>query len=129
MTMLVVDWDRSEHCPQRRKANNGRLLHCCCICGRLDTWGDTWSCFCSEKELDDEAPIPKFCSRKCQKLGGPDASNVTTEMKREAKDAEWREPHIAYREATDREKYHKAASRQAIRSPGAALGPPQEGQS
>ena len=64
------------------------------------------------KELDDAVPIPKFCSWECQKRGGPNAQNVTAEMKRRAKDAEWREPEIAYRPATEREKYNDAAYEQ-----------------
>lgn len=35
----VVDTANSETDPQRRKASNGRLLHCCCICGKLDLCG------------------------------------------------------------------------------------------
>jgi hypothetical protein len=110
--MLVRDNEKSEIGLQRRKANNGRLLHCCCICGKLDTWGETWSTYCSFKEMDDCAPIPKFCSEWCQKAGGAAASNVTGEMKQRASDAEWREPEAVWREATEREKYNHAAAQQ-----------------
>lgn len=109
--MLVPDLERSEPGPQRLKADNGRLLHCCCICGELSTWGACWSSYCSIKEQDDGSPIPKFCSETCRRQGGPIAENVTDEMKRRAKDAEWREPKTAYREATDKEKYTHAAQR------------------
>jgi hypothetical protein len=33
-------------------------------------------------------------------------------MRRKAKDAEWREPNVVYREATDREKYAESAYQQ-----------------
>jgi len=106
--MLVMDLDRSERGRQRRRATNGRLMHCCCICGKVDLWGEGWSTWCSEKDLDDEIPIPKFCSPACREHGGPKARNVTEEMKRKAKDAEWREPKIVWKEATDRQKYAEA---------------------
>jgi hypothetical protein len=114
--MLVIDSERSEYGPQRRKDASGRRLHCCCICGRLDRWGDGWSCYCSIKDLEDGVPIPKFCSLKCRNRGGPDAANVTEEMKRVAKAAEWREPKIAYREASDIQKYTAAAAEQQRRT-------------
>lgn len=110
--MLVVDWERSEHGSQRRKTAGGRLLHCCCICGVLAPWGDDWSTYCSVKDLDDCAPIPKFCSTDCRARGGSAAVNVTDEMKQKAKDSEWRSPEAAYRGATGREKYNAAASEQ-----------------
>ena len=118
MSPLVIDWGKSETGPQRRRTAAGRLLHCCCICGRLDTWGLGWSCFCSERELDDEMPIPKFCSEGCREKGGPDAVYVTAAMKQAAKAAEWRAPTIRYREATDAEKYAdaRAQQRQALPS-------------
>lgn len=109
--MIVVDSERSEHGIQRRKDNYGRLLHCCCICGLLEPWNGKWRAFYSIKELDDEVPIPKFCSEECQSRGGPEARNVTDEMKRKAKEAEWREPDLVYREQTEREKYADAADR------------------
>lgn len=110
--MLVIDHERSEHGPQRRKSGNGRLLHCCCVCGRLDTWGDSWSSSYSYKDLEDSIPIPKFCSATCRDKGGADAQDITDEMKKIAKDAEWREPETAYREATSIEKYRDAAHHQ-----------------
>jgi hypothetical protein len=75
-------------------------------------WGDNWTTYCSEKNIDDSLPIPKFCSRKCRKQGGPAARLITEEMKQRARDAEWREPETAYREATGREKYDAAAYQQ-----------------
>ena len=105
--MKVVDWERTERGSQRKR-ENGKLLHCCCICGRLETWGDSWTAYYSMRELDDAVPIPKFCSEKCEKPGGIAAANVTQEMKRKAKNAEWRDPIVFYREATSREKYDAA---------------------
>lgn len=112
--MRVVDYERSEHGPQRRKTAGRfpRLLHCCCICGKVEPWGSGWTTFCSIRELDDEVPIPKFCSTKCRNKGGVDAQNVTSEMKKKAKDAEWRDPKIIYREASEKEKYAEASYRQ-----------------
>lgn len=110
--MKIADSERSERGQQRRKDAGGRLLHCCCICGRLAAWGDGWSCYCSERDLDDEVAIPKFCSEACRQRGGTDAALVTEEMKRAAKAAEWREPKLAYREATAAEKYSAAVMRQ-----------------
>jgi len=113
--MKVVDTKKSEVGWQPKKASNGRLLHCCCICGKLETWGDTWSTYCSVKDMDDVEAIPKFCSEWCQKAGGPKASNVTSEMKQRARDSEWREPVTVWREATESEKYHRAAAEQRKR--------------
>lgn len=110
--MRVVDWDKSEHGPQRKRTVGKRLLHCCCICGALETWGAGWSTYCSEKDIDDSEPIPKFCSTVCRDKGGPRARNVTQAMKQTAKDAEWREPELAYRDATSREKYNAAVDGQ-----------------
>ena len=112
--MLVYDSERSERGPQRRRSGR-HLLHCCCICGRLEPWGTTWSTYCSYKELDDEVPIPKFCSEKCRLAGGEDASLVTDAMRRNAKDAEWREPNAVFREQTEAEKYATAAYEQKRR--------------
>ena len=111
--MRVVDWDKSEKGPQRRRTNDGRLLHCCCICGKLEPWSNRWTTYCSWRELDDEEAIPKFCSFPCREQAGPEATGVTPEMKRKAKELEWREPELVWREATDREKYDEAAHNQA----------------
>lgn len=116
---LVVDWEKSERGQQRRRDARGRLLHCCCICGRMDTWRDGWSTYCSEADIDDSVPIPKFCSRPCRDQGGVAARAVTEAMKQTARDAEWREPKHAYREQTDREKYNEAAHRQNPQPPAA----------
>lgn len=113
--MKVVDDKTSEHGLQRRKMSNGRLLHCCCICGVVAPWTDGWSTYCSIREIDDGLPIPKFCSEKCRLQGGVAARDVTPEMKQRAKDAEWRPPTLAYREATDREKYRDAMHSQRAR--------------
>jgi len=108
----VHDWIKSERGPQRRRGAGNRLLHCCCICGTVSLWGKGWSVYCSIRELDDGVPVPKFCSRKCAAKGGPNASNVTAEMRQAAYDAEWREPRAVYRDATDIEKYRAAAAKQ-----------------
>lgn len=115
--MLVVDLEKSEYGRQRRRSMSGRLIHCCCICGTTDVWSRNWSVWCSIKELDDEAPVSKFCSAACRDKGGPNARNITEEMKRKAKDAEWREPKIVYREANEREKYRAAISAQQKQKP------------
>lgn len=112
---MVLDLEKSEKGPQRKKSATGRLLHCCCICGAISIWGATWSTYCSMKELDEETPISKFCSEPCQKQGGKEAKNVTDEMRRKAKDAEWRDPEPAYREATAAEKYNAAVAAQTRR--------------
>lgn len=96
--MQVVDTERSENGPQRRKSA-GRLLHCCCICGRLDVWGESWSAFYSYKDLDDCEPIPKCCSEGCRKKAGPRSKNVSAAMIAIAHAAEMREPNIVFREA------------------------------
>ena len=105
--MLVVDTERSETGRKRRR-ENGLLVHCCCICGTSGVWTDAWSAYYSIKELDDEVPIPKFCSEPCRAKGGPRAANVTAAMKQTAKDAEHRDPITVWREATEREKYNAA---------------------
>lgn len=110
--MQVVDHERSEVSPQRRRTNDGRLLHCCCICGHLNVWSSGWSTYCSERQIDEGDLIPKFCSDNCRVAGGVAARKVTREMMRRARDAEWREPNIVYREATDSEKYADARERQ-----------------
>lgn len=110
--MQVVDTKKSEYGPQRKRTPSGRLLHCCCICGRLDVWSPTWVSYCSIREIDEGRPFPKFCSDECRRKGGIAACDVTDEMKRKAKDAEWREPRVAYREANDREKYRAAVEKQ-----------------
>ena len=109
--VLVVDWDKSERGPQRR-LQGSRLVHCCCVCGKCETWNSSWSTYCSEREIDDSVPIPKFCSEPCRSNGGSAAKNVTQEMKQRAKDAEWREPETKYREATSHEKYDAAVRSQ-----------------
>lgn len=113
--MQVVDDVASEHGPQRRKTSGGRLLHCCCICGVVALWTDGWSTYCSMREIEDEVPIPKFCSEPCRQRGGIAAREVTAEMKQRAKDAEWRAPTVKYREATGKEKYRDAMHHQRKR--------------
>ena len=120
--MKVRDYERSEVGEQRRRTASGRLLHCCCICQRLDVWSGGWSTFCSIKDLDDGAPIPKFCSEKCRAKGGPEAQDVTLEMRTIAAAAEWRPPTIAYREATEAEKYRAASTAQRGRAHNAHSG-------
>jgi hypothetical protein len=110
--MRVVDWKNSEHGPQRRRDAGGRLLHCCCICGRLAPWGDGWSYYGSYKDLEDGTPVPKFCSEVCKAKGGPDAAHVTAEMKETARASEWREPTLQYCTATEAERYNSALQRQ-----------------
>src|SRR5262249_22402485 len=110
--MQTVDLEKSEKGQQRRKHADGRLLHCCCICGKLQPWDNNWSTYCSEKEIDDGTAIPKFCSVECRNAGGENASKVTNEMKHKARDSEWREPILIWREMTDKEKYAEAKRRQ-----------------
>ena len=93
---------------QRRRSQSKQLLHCCCICGKLDMWDDNWSWFGSVKDLDDESAFPKFCSAGCKAAGGEDAYNVTKGMKQKAKDAEWRDPE-PYREPERPRNYNDAA--------------------
>lgn len=111
-----IDEEKSERGQQRRKAGT-LLLHCCCICKTVSLWGAGWSTYCSEKDLDDEIAVPKFCSRLCAEKGGPEARNVTKEMKEAARALEWREPRIVYRERemSEREKWQDAVRRQKIR--------------
>ena len=108
----VVDFAKSERGPQRRRSGDNRALHCCCICGVLGVWGEGWTVFCSDRELDEGVAVPKFCSTRCKNKGGLDARNVTPEMRETAKNAEWREPRLAYRDATDQERYRAALNRQ-----------------
>jgi hypothetical protein len=112
--MQVIDQDRSERGPQRRQEGN-RLLHCCCICGKVAVWDSNWCMYGSEKDLDDGIAVAKFCSKRCKIAAGPNGRNVLPEMKRTAKSAEWRAPEIVYREATAREKYRAALDRQKPR--------------
>ena len=67
--------------------------------------------------MDESRAIPKFCSRSCQEKGGPEARNVTEAMKQAARELEWREPRIVFRERemTDREKWQEAVRRQRPR--------------
>lgn len=109
---LVVDYDKSEKGQQRRKDRHGRLIHCCCICLKVDVWRDGWSTYCSIKDMDDCIPIPKFCSTVCRDKGGKSAKGVTDAMKQVARQAEWREPELVYREQTEKEKYWAAARQQ-----------------
>jgi hypothetical protein len=103
--MLVMDSQQSERGRQRRKAGDGRPIHCCCICGKVGTWDSNWKSYGSEKQMYDGSTIPKFCSEICRILGGDDASCVTLTMLLAANDSEWREPKVMYRPATRREKY------------------------
>lgn len=77
---------------QRRKTKNGKLLHCCCICGVVEPWGRTWSWFGSYKEEDDGSPLAKFCSDLCRGKSGLSCQNVTDAMKKSAREKEWRYP-------------------------------------
>lgn len=110
--MKVIDHKNSEHGKQRRLDGQGRQIHCCCICGYIGRWTGKWSWFGSDLDLDEGRPIAKFCSDLCKAKAGDNAENVTTEMLQTAKDAEWREPRLAYREATEAEKYRDALSKQ-----------------
>lgn len=114
--MKVIDTERSEREPQRKKSATGRLLHCCCICGKLDVWGDSWSAYYSYKDLDDGKTLPKFCSDKCKSSAGPRAENVTDEMLKKVRAQEFREPQLVWREQTETEKYRDAVQRQRITS-------------
>lgn len=114
-----IDADKSERGRQRRRAGEGPgapLLHCCCICHTVAPWGDGWSTYCSEGDIDDSVAVPKFCSRLCAEKGGPRARNVTKAMREAARDLEWRESRIVYRERemTEREKWQEAVRRQSF---------------
>jgi hypothetical protein len=116
MKIREIDHQKSETGPQRRKMGS-RLLHCCCICSTVAPWGETWSTYCSDADIDDSVAIPKFCSRFCREKGGPEARNVTDAMKAAAREREWREPIVIYRERemTEREKWQEAVRRQKSR--------------
>lgn len=60
-------------------------LHCCCICGKVDFWGDSWSWYGSVRDEDDDLPVAKFCSKECASKAGRNAENVTDEMKAHAR--------------------------------------------
>lgn len=113
MKIRETDHQKSEIGPQRRKMGS-RLLHCCCICGTLAPWGETWSTYCSLADQEDCIAIPKFCSRFCREKGGEDAQLVTDEMKKAAQAREWRDPIVVYRERemTEREKWQEAVRKQ-----------------
>jgi hypothetical protein len=113
--VLVVDWDKSERHKQRRKTRDGRQMHCCCICLNCEPWSSSWSYYASIREEDDSAPFPKFCSEACKAKAGPACQNVTDEMKVAAKNLEWRDPEIVYREASGTEKYRAAVQAQKPR--------------
>ena len=110
--ILRVDSARSEKGEQRRVSKSGRLLHCCCVCGVLNTWRDGWSAFCSMKQIDDGEAYAKFCSLACRQRGGKDAANVTSEMIKQAWSKQWRDARLLYREDTQLEKFTDAAKRQ-----------------
>jgi hypothetical protein len=114
--MKVIDIDRSEHGPQRRKDARGRHLHSCCVCGHLSHWTESWSWYGSFKDLVDSEALAKFCSPSCADTAGADCDLITNEMRERARNAEWREPKLAYREATDREKYRNAKADQKRRA-------------
>ncbi len=116
MKVREIDHSKSEVGPQRRKMGH-KLLHCCCVCGTVAPWGQTWSTYCSIADMDDGVAIPKFCSRLCQEKGGPEAQNVTEAMKEAARTKEWRDPIVVYRkrEMTEREKWQDAVRRQKAR--------------
>lgn len=78
--------------PQRRTALGGRPLHACCICNNVELWRATWSHHSSIKDMDDCAPLAKFCSSACARKAGPNCENVTEAMKRAARDLEFRPP-------------------------------------
>ena len=115
--MKVMDLDRSERGPQRRRTSDGRLLHCCCICGTLAPWSNSWVGFYSWQEVDDGKPLAKFCLTECRQNGGINAANVTESMKHRARAAELREPEIVWREPTEAEKYQQAVRRQRPKTP------------
>ncbi len=115
MIVREIDESKTERGPQRRKMGF-LLLHCCCICQTVSIWGDGWSTYCSEADIDECVAIPKFCSRLCREKGGPKASNVTPAMKQAAHLLEYREPRIVYRERemSEREKWQEAVRRQNL---------------
>lgn len=62
-------------------------------------------------------PIAKFCNDLCVRQAGPECVNVTMEMRESARSKEMREPKLVWREATDREKYEYAMSKQSKTRP------------
>ena len=70
----------------RRVTPDGRHLHCCCVCGKLEPWSKGWSWYGSYKDLEDCTPVKKFCSDRCRKQ----EKAVTPEM---AADARRKEHH------------------------------------
>jgi hypothetical protein len=84
----------------RRVTLDGRALHCCCICGRLEPWGPTWSHYSNWIEIDDQKPIAKCCSDDCRAEAGKNCENVTKAMKKRAQDVEFmRAPVFSNQEA------------------------------
>lgn len=117
MTVIrEIDYEKSERGQQRRKCGFS-LLHCCCICGTLAPWDQTWSTYCSIADQEDQIAIPKFCSRICREKGGKKVQHVTIEMKEDARAREWRDPITVYRERemTEREKWQEAIRHQKTR--------------
>lgn len=112
---LAVDTARSEVGKQRRTDRDGRALHCCCVCGKLETWTGDWSWYGSYRDVDDGKPLAKFCSASCKAKGGPVASLVTEEMMAYARQKEFREPETVYRPMTDSEQYGEALAKQRAR--------------
>ena len=43
-------------------------LHTCSVCGTRDRWSKSWSWHGSVEEMDDDAPVLKFCSDKCRSV-------------------------------------------------------------
>ena len=109
--MQIMDLAASEFGDQRRKQGN-KLLHSCCICGKLDVWGKTWEAYYSIKDMDDCAAIPKFCSVACSMQSGPECRDVTQKMIDDAYAREFRPPNIVYRDMTEKEKYQAALQKQ-----------------
>ena len=48
---------------RRRRDQDGRALHACCVCGRLAPWTDNWRWYGSYKQIDDGDAVMKFCPK------------------------------------------------------------------
>lgn len=51
----------------RRRTPEGRALHSCVVCEKLEPWSDEWKWWGSLNDVDDGEALAKFCSDKCSK--------------------------------------------------------------
>lgn len=69
----------------RRKSLDGKQLHSCVVCEKLEPWSDDWKYWGSVKDVDDGVAVAKFCSDKCRKH----RMAVTPDMCEDARKREW----------------------------------------